>query len=385
MSALNSSVGQRASDVVRRHGVPLAGDIAAYPPAARHEAVDVINSAGRVLETRLITVAGATNATTYNLTINGEATVTYLSDGSATDVEIAAGLLAACQESAAFGEHVAATYVSTTSFRLTARTQSNAVVVTSTQSGGDITIGALTSNAAADNIYAGRALVISSTDDNGNNQGGTVLSTRLVADVWTVEAVYAASEIYVVELEFEGQTYRAQVAADTDTAATNAAIAARINAIMPANTVVAAAGATSLTLTSEKPGAPIERVSANTNTSTVSRIVLTHTTASVGTDLNRVFAGISVRRYDNEATDDTSQLSYYPAGDCVVGLVEGEIWVDCSSAVTPMDRVFVETATGDDQGKLFPATGATRVLLNGARWERRRAADNRAVVRLRRV
>lgn len=384
MSALNTSVGQRASDVVRRHGVPLAGDIAAYPPAAPYETVDVINSAGRVLETRLITIAGATNATTYDLTINGEATVTYLSDGSATDVEIAAGLLAACQEDPAFGEHVSATYVSTTSFRLTAHTQSNAVAVTSTQSGGDITIGALTSNAAADNIYAGRALVISSTDDNGNNQGGTVLSTRLVADVWTVAAVYAASEIYIVELDFEGQTYRAQVAADTDTATTNAAIAARINAIMPANTVVAAAGATSLTLTSEKPGAPIERVSANTNTSTVSRIVLTHTTASVGTDLNRVFAGISVRRYDNEATDDT-QLSYYPAGDCVVGLVEGEIWVDCSSAVTPMDRVFVETATGTDQGKLFPTTSATRVLLNGARWERRRAADNRAVVRLRRV
>ncbi len=381
MAALSPTVGQRPSDVRRQNAVPLAGDVAALPPLAIYEAVDVINSAGRVLETRTVTVASATNATEYSLTVNGEATVTYTSDGSATQAEIAAGLLAACQESPEFGEHVAATYIDSTSFRLTAHTQGNAVALTSPQSSGDITISSLTANVAADRCYAGRAVVISETDSNSNNLGGVVLSTRLVADVWTLTVTYAASERYRCKLTFEGQSYDFDVVGNTDTATTASDLAAQINAKMPTNTVVAAAGATTVTLTSEKPGAPIENVSVGVATVNVSRLTLAHTTASVGTDLNRVFAGVSIRRYDNEADADT-QLSFYPAGDCIQALRQGEIWVDCSSAVTAMSNVFVETATGDDQGKLFSTTSATRVLLKGASWDRYRAADGRAVVRL---
>lgn len=365
-----------------RYQVPLAGTPAESPPIGTLQFRDLVNTAGQVLATRNVTAAGATNATTYDLTINGDedTTVTYLSDGSASTAEISAGLFLAAQESPAFGSHARVAVVSSTVFSVTGRTPADEVVLTSTQSGGDITIGSLTAMAEADEVYPGRVCMFySDYGTSGVAEGGMVLSTRLTADVWTLTVTYAASERYHGSFVFEGQRHNFDVLANTDTAQTCTDLAAQINAKMPANTVIAAAGATTVTLTSEKPGSPITDVSVGVITANVTRLTLAHTNTAITADINLCGLGIAARRMDMAAYD-TEGVLYYPANDTVQVLAQGTIWVDCASAITPNGPVYVETATGTDQGKLYAAPSSTRILWNKARWQRRNADDSRAIV-----
>jgi hypothetical protein len=106
---------------------------------------------------------------------------------------------------------------------------------------------------------------------------------------------------------------------------------------------------------------------------------LAHTNTAITADINLCALGIAARRMDMNAYD-TDGVLYYPANDTVQVLAQGTIWVDCSSAITPNGAVYVETATGADQGKLYAAPSSTRILWNKARWQRRNADDARAIV-----
>lgn len=378
------SMSLRAGSQPSRSRPPLPGMPDESQPLGTVQRRDLCNVAGQVLATRTITAAGATNSTEYDLILtgdDGDITVTYTSDGSASTSEIAAGLLAAAQEDNAFGSYVRASSVSSTVFRLTARTLNDSVVVTSTQAGADITIGALTDTVEASPVYLGRVCMFTEYDTRGSLLGGTVLSTRLTADVWTLTPDYAASERYTIIFTFEGTTYPFDVLADTDDATTCTAIAAAINAKMPANTVVAVAGATTVTLTSEKAGAPIENLAVGVASANASRLTAVHTNTAITADINRCALGISEWRSDIHVTDTSGEI-YYPANDTVSVVAQGTYWVEATEAITPGAPVYVETAAGADQGKLFATASATRIRWAKARWERRDTTYDLGVVRI---
>jgi hypothetical protein len=374
----------RAGSQPSRSRPPLPGMPDESQPLGSVQRRDLCNVAGQVYATRTITAAGATNFTDYDLILTGEdgdLTVTYTSDGSASTAEVSAGLYAAVTEDPALGAYVRASVVSSTVFRLTARVLGDSIDITSTQAGADITIGALTSTAEAAPVYPGRVCMFTQYDTRGSMLGGTVLSTRLTADVWTLTPTYAASERYTIIFTFEGTPYPFDVLADTDTAATCTAIAAAINAKMPANTVVAAAGATTVTLTSEKAGAPIENVAVGVASANASRLTLAHTNTAITADINRCGLGIAEWRSDIHVTDTSGDI-YYPANDTVSVVAQGTYWVDATEAITPGAPVYVETASGADQGKLFATASATRIRWAKARWERRDTTYDLGVVRV---
>jgi hypothetical protein len=218
-------------------------------------------------------------------------------------------------------------------------------------------------------------------------QGILCATSSLVAQVDTLTATYAASEVYIISITIEGQQYGpVQVTANTDSATTATDIVTAINAMMPANTVLAAAtSGGALTLTAEVAGKAFS-VSYGVKSGTAARLTLTHTTAGERSDINRCFRGISAHVHNNESTAIGASTPSYPPNSAVKVWTRGEVWVSNSQTPDGDDPVYVETASGSDSGKLYNTTSATRILLDRsvARWRRSgaTAADNLAVVQI---
>lgn len=104
-----------------------------------------------------------------------------------------------------------------------------------------------------------------------------------------------------------------------------------------------------------------------------------------GDDAQRLFVGVS-------AIDDTMEYAaaegnelVYVGGHPVGVLVEGEILVLNSQSVNPGDPVYVEMASGDDNGKLYNTPSATRLPYFRAQWLRRAStSDDLAWIQIRR-
>lgn len=95
-----------------------------------------------------------------------------------------------------------------------------------------------------------------------------------------------------------------------------------------------------------------------------------------GSDAQRLFAGVSAIDDAMEVTSLDDNTLVYKGGHPVGVLVEGEILVENSEGVSPGDPVYVEMASGADNGKLYKTSSATRLPIFRARWLRRASTSD---------
>jgi hypothetical protein len=328
----------------------------------------VINKSPQAKQVGEIVVDTAANDTDYTVTING-VDITITSDADGTKPEIAAALAAAINAEPLVRGQVEAesdgvdTVTLTGTFPGLAFTASDADAnLTTTEE--------VTAAADAEAIPFGRLVCSTGYTDEGNKHGFLAKSSLLTAQVDSMVVTYAAGEIYSVGIDIDGETYWVHVAADTDTDTTGAAIVAAINAIMPANTVLAAytAGSDTITLTAEVAGKAFE-TKRGLKSGTIARLTLVHTTSGVATDVTKAAAGVSLHTYDEEIPAGETEASY-PANAGLKVCRKGLIWVENSESPSVGDPVYVELAAGANSGKFYKTSSATRVLLPNARWER---------------
>lgn len=336
----------------------------------------LINSAPQAYEVRTFTITGATNAKEYTVTING-IDVSYTSDASATVAEIADGLAAAIDVEPLVRGQISAASDAVDTVTLTALQPG--IAFTLTEADAQITTASVTSAASADSIPFGRLLIstgyqsdaaATETDGEANELGALPLTGNFAAQVDTWTTTYVASVTYYVSITIDGVTYMATALADTNTSDTVDAIAAAVNAVMPANTVIAAGATTFVSFTAEVPGAEFALgAGVGDEGATFPAVTLT-STKGLATSLAIAAAGVSLYATDEENTTIEGDDPVYPANAGVRILRSGLVVVESAEAPTKGDDVYVETAAGADLGKMFVASSATRVLLPGAKWER---------------
>lgn len=331
-------------------------------------------------------VVVAANDAVYTITVNG-VSVSFTSDGSATEIEVLAGLTAAIQAEPLVRGAVAPTDDAVDTLTLTGLTAGLAYTLEVSATAGSLTPSSVQAAAAADAVPFGRLIVDDGLYDSVDQLGKLAKSTSFTAQSVVQTITYVAAATYLVTITDESGAVIAQgeTLADTNTATTTAAIAATMNGLLPADSVLAADNATDVTFTAELAGREFS-VSVGTNEAgQVGGAVGAQTdSASPATSVNRAAIGMSMySEIDPAATIGGTEGQYAANAGMVVLQGGNSMWVARPGAVSYGDPVYVELdGTGSDAGKLFSADSATRALLTGAKWERdgRTTSDGIAAV-----
>jgi len=354
-----------ARDVPSRVLQALIGQWAYNDPLNR--ARSVFNADPQAVQVDTITVNTGTNSHEYTFEIEG-VEISYTADGSTSTTEVATGLAAAWNDSADAGAYG---YASSSAAVVTITGWTPDLDYTIDQVDALCTLASVTVAAAADAVPHGRLMIFRSRDTTDPHSVLACLakSSKLTAQVDTLTADYVSGEVYYVQIGVEGQTYGpVAVTANTDDGTTATDIATAINAMMPANTVIAAAtSGGALTLTAEVAGKAFT-VIYGTKSGTAARLTLAHTTSGVLTDINRAAVGVAMWSPSNESTTIGDSTPSWPANQGVMVATRGVLWVESAQSISDGDPVYVELGVTADNGKLFNTTSATRVLLTGAKW-----------------
>jgi hypothetical protein len=172
-----------------------------------------------------------------------------------------------------------------------------------------------------------------------------------------------------------GVSYSGQIAADTDSTTTAAALVAAVNAQMPANTVLASNALGVVTLTAEVPGLAFS-ISAGTKSGTAARAVQADVTVGPLSDINRCFAGAAISTYNQPGVTVGVANNSYIANSAMGVLSRGQVVVYSEQTVTTSDKVYIETSAGANQGLFYNTSTATRLQLTGATWIPRPSYDS---------
>lgn len=334
--------------------------------------LSLINVNPQSPKTVTVTITAASNNKTYTIVVQG-ISISYLSDGTATEQEIADGLAAALTAEPALTGLVYAV-AGTNAFDIVARAPGLDFSVTESDAQISLSVAAST---LADPIPFGRAVAF----DSANVNGARVLANALFsprAVVFTPVAVN--STYYAILVSAGGVTYT--IAYTSDGTATEAEITAGLDAAADGISalspyLVASNNATTLTLTA-RPGADFEVLSVTPAVS------LPITSDTQGTSLVDKLAGVAVRAdyQERAAVDDVD--GYGPNATCSIRR-EGQVRVYSEDATSPGGKVFVRVSADgslDEIGR-FRATAATGcVPMPGARWVSTRDGDNLAVLQL---
>lgn len=316
----------------------------------------------------------AANDATYTVTVNG-VSASFTADGSAAVAEITAGLLLAINAEPLIRGVVVPTDEAT-KLTLTGLTEGLAYTLAVSSTAGSIAIAPVQAAAAADAVPFGRLVVDAGLSPYGNDQLGKLAkSTGFTAQTVVQTITFVASAIYLVTIRDEAGTVIAQgeTAADTNTATTTAAIAATMNGLLPADSVLAADNPTDVTFTAELAGREFSVEVGTNEAGQVGGAIGAQTSdASTATSVNRAAIGLTMfSSNDPTPTIGGTAGEYGPNAGMRVLQGANSMWVESAEAPSMGDPVFVELdGTGDDAGKLFTTDSATRVLLTGATWER---------------
>lgn len=345
----------------------------------------LINKQGQVAQVSTITVDTATASYLYSFLINGVTTVSFTTPSSGNTTTTVAALIEAALEAEPLARGFFTVDYSAAIVTLTGIIPGLAFTVTETSAAAKTTIATGTAAASADAVAFGRGVITQGQSSSYLAElGALAKSSLLTAQVDTLAVTYAAGEIYSVGITIAEERYEVNVAADTDSATTGAAIVTAINAIMPAATVLAA-GTASVTLTAEVLGQAF-KTDVGLKTGTIARLALTHTVATAATDITKVLRGVTVYSADEEVTTIGGSTMQYPAntGMKVAERTSG-IFVSSAEAISQGDRVYIELGSSNS-GMFYKAGSATRVLLprSMAVWERDGidSSDSLAVLRL---
>jgi hypothetical protein len=224
-----------------------------------------------------------------------------------------------------------------------------------------MTLATTTAAAEASVTAPGILCAALSADSDNVPVGGAAKSSLLTAQVDTYTVTYDASVALIVGVTVDGQPYQAEHAMATDLATSLTAAAAAINALLPANSVLASATATTLVFTSEVAGKPfVSSVGFGPGRDTGAAVKVSN--AGITTDITQAAAGVSVFRWDEEAAT-VGDSTYTIAGLAGVEiLTDGEIWVASSESVAFGDAVYVELGSSNS-GQFYKTASATRVKL----------------------
>lgn len=368
------TISQGALDVRNTPRQALVGQLALNSELS--ELITLINKDPQLVQISTITVDTGTNSYTYKVSIALAGApaieVTYAADSSTSTTEVAVGLAAAINAHPVLRGQLAATSA-TNVVTITGLYPGLAFVTTETDTGAKCTISDTVQVAAAAASVAFGVAVMSQGYDTASidEYGCLAASAKLTAQVETLGITYASGEVHYVSIEMiGGEKYQVAVASDTNHDTTATAIAAAINALMPANTVVAAAGTALVTLTGEVAGWGF-KVGVGGKIGTAINTSVVHTTAGRLTDITRALAGVSVYSADEEVTTVGGTASSYPANRGMRVLKKGQIWVATSQTIAKDDPVYVELGASNT-GKFYNTSSSTRAPLPAsiARWER---------------
>jgi len=350
----------------------------------------VTNASPQSVEVYTLTVA-AVNDTLYTYEANGE-TVKYTSDPSATTTEIQAGLVAdhnnnpmargLGEAGGADPDVVVTGLLAGQSFPVTTSDPNLTLVHTNDA-------------AKADWIPVGRLLISQGFHPDEPVQLGSLPKAALLtAQVDTFVMVYDALVTVRASVTVEGQTYTAAIvmAGASDIATEGALLATAINDALPANSVLASFATATLTLTAEVAGKAFVSfidfeapVGASVDTGAAAK----GTTGLSTDDLVGSLVGISrMHKTVENMTRFGDDPGYKPYSGVVVD-ADNWLWVDLDAGdtITAGGAVYCETGVAGLEGRMYPASSATRILVprDNLKWQRaaRDARDNIAVVNIR--
>lgn len=316
-----------------------------------------------------------------SIVVNG-VTVTY-DTGTGGDADsIGAGLAAAINaEPLVRGQVTASFDAGTDVLTLTGNTAGQAFTASEDSSG----IASLAQSVAADSadpIEFGRA-VIRTGFQKTDELVVLAASARFDAQVITITpSGYVAGAILTARVYEVRGAERVLLAEVSETSATDLdttldALAAGLNAALPAASVVVAATpatATALTFTAEVGGLEIEaELASDDSGASIPTSAKAYTTGpSEATSFHRAFRGVVMRDHATEATTIGGTETQVPANGALSYVRKGPIAVASAEAITAGADVFVELGVTADLGKFFAAGSATRVAVSRARavWER---------------
>lgn len=349
----------------------------------RAERVTLVNSQPQTRCTGTVVIATATNSQLYEITPTDHNSNSYLgaytADSSTTKAEVADGLAAALNDTPHAGFDIVSDGVDTITFTATAPGDDYNFTLTE-GTGSALMTTSVTGATDANDVAVGVGCMFTSLGDDGEYIGAVVEDDFLTTQVDTIVVTYAASEMYSIAITVDNETYTVgPLLAATDTATVHAALVAAINAILPANTVIAAGTSPNLTLTAEVAGKAF-KTEVGLLSGTIARLALTHTTALVTADINKVFLGVSELSYDTEIPQGSTD-AVYPAGTGVRVLKRGKIVVSAhTETIAVGDPVYIETASGSTKGHFYKASSATRILLPSTRAKWAEASANSLVL-----
>lgn len=358
---MSDSFFERAGDVSADRPPRFIGDV--LRAALLRDGINTGDQAAQV--TTVAIPASPDNSTAYAVVING-VSCGYTTDGSATQAELGAGLVAAIEAQGAARGVASPAYAGST-LTLTGVWPGVAFTVTASGGSGGGAIGTpstSTSAASADGIEFGRLLIRSGTDGKGNvkvkKAGG------LTAQVMTFTIASATGGVFSGEVEVNGKVYQwGSEVHDTDAATTAENIKDAINAAVPANTVLATRSTADVVLTAEVAGCEFEASISATGAAGASATKAYTTGPSIATSLARAAFGISQRRLDVENETVAGADPAFDANAVVPCLRRGAICVqrDTSETVAAGDEVYVSVASGS-YGRFYNSAGANRVWIS---------------------
>lgn len=371
-----TSISVRPGDV-RAPSIALLGLVATLALTNYKTTFLAIGGAAKKVVT--IVVDTAANTTKYAFTFEGEE-ISYTSDGSATKPEISAGLAAAFKANAI--ARGVASVVDDTTDTITITAEHAGYDFSVSESDGNLTLATVTAAAEPTDIGAGLGVIRTGTS-GGNEKGGVAKSASLVAQVDSYVITYDASVNLIVEVEVDGVKYTAEHTMATDLATSGAAIAAQLNAVLPANTVLAAFDTATLTLTSEVAGktfvsgvgfGPGRDTGAAARTSNVSNYL---------TDIARALAGVTCFTYDEASRTIGNSAFSYQGGLPAQVLKAGEVWVASTESIGVGDDVYIELGNSNS-GQFYKTSSSTRVKLpaSKAQWVSKDANSDLALLRV---
>lgn len=370
-----STISQGAGDVRARAKQGLPGQFVFSDPLK--SSLTALNKDPQAVQVNTITVTGATDDITYAVTINS-VLVSITSAPSSTTTTIAVQLRDAINAEPLVRGEVAATSAVAD---ITVTGLTPGVAFTLTESDSNLTTASVSVAALADAVPFGRLVVDDGLNDSVDPQAKIAKAAGFTAQVVTQTVTFVASATYVVTIRDEAGVVIASGSTDaiTNTATTATAIATTMNGLLPADSTLAAGGATFVTFTAELAGRQLT-VSVGTNEEgQVGGAIGAQTdTAGPATSVNIAAVGVTLHSSnDPTLTIGGTEGVYAPNAGMRVG-TKGQMWVLNTQTVTFGQTVFVELTVAADLGKFFNTDSATRVLLTGATWNKtgRLASDS---------
>jgi len=363
-----------------------------------HEFVSItgVNQHPQAAQVTTITIpAGPANSTAYSVIANGVVTASFTTDAAATQDELGDGLAAAWNAKPGCYNLMHATY---TGGVLTLTGVWPGVVVAVTRSGGagGTALGAPTDSTSAASAEVVEFGLVCVSDGVATDEDVPKVYVPTTADFTAqrISLTFAgdAASYYHGTVQINGRTYPwGGVVWDTNVDTTCTAIMNAINAVMPAETVIAAStgGSTGIvTLTAEVEGAEFD-ADAHAQGHASAECTKAYTTGpSVATSLLRSMVGITVRRLDVENQTAGGDDPAYSANEGVEVARKGYgiVQRDTTETWVRGDECYISLAAAT-KGRIYDTASTDRVWLPPSRLvidrsEHSTTSDGLGVIRL---